>query len=160
MNWLSVVASRFMSPQPLHDLRPAVGITPLGRINTAQVTDMYRVLRAYYKNNALYDVIQDLLRRQGVWRESMKGIRNPTYRVVEFHAGHLWPGTLPAALPIMADRAAIVEPIEQVWQWSNWAAKKQVGTAMIPTWLQAPGRGFKSLSAHFSVPCRRRSATS
>lgn len=125
MNIVGAVA-RFINPQPLYGMRQGATIEPLGRMNTAHVTDMYRVLRAYYKNNALYDVIADVLRRQGVWKESMKAIRNPTYRVVEFHAGHLWPGTLPAALPIMAKRDAIVAPIQQVWQWSNWAAKKQV----------------------------------
>jgi hypothetical protein len=52
--------------------------------------------------------------------------RNPTYRVTEFHAGHLWPGTLPQALPIQADNPDIVAPIQQIWKWSNWGANKQV----------------------------------
>lgn len=126
MNWLSGVASRFINPQPLYGLRPGLPIAPIGRQNAARAADLYRVLRAYYFNSALYDTIADILRRQGVWKESMKGLRNPTYRVVEFHAGHLWPGTLPIALPIMAKRDRIVAPIHQIWQDSNWGANKQV----------------------------------
>src|SRR6266576_1525688 len=98
MNWLSMVASRWMNPQPLYGLKPAQGIAPIGRLYQARTTDLYRILRVYYLNNSLYDMIADVLRRQSVWHEGMKGIRNPAYRVVEFHAGHLWPGTLPAAL--------------------------------------------------------------
>jgi hypothetical protein len=87
---------------------------------------MYRILRAYYFSNNLWDVISDVLRRQGVAKEALKPLRNPAYRVVEFHAGHMWPGTLPAALPIMAEHDEIVKPIQQVWKWSNWAGEKQV----------------------------------
>lgn len=120
------LASRWINPQPLYGLRPASPLVGVGRPQALRAAELYRVLRAYYQNNALYDVISDVLRRQGVWREALKPLRNPTYRVVEFHAGHLWPGTLPSALPILADRAAIVKPIQQVWQWSNWAGTKQV----------------------------------
>lgn len=126
MNWFGSVVSRFTNPQPLYGLRPAQGLPPIGRLRTASAVDMYRVLRAFYMSNGLYDQVADILRRQGVWREALKPLRNPTYRVVEFHAQRLWPGTLPAALPIMADKPAIVEPIEQVWAWSNWAGEKQV----------------------------------
>jgi hypothetical protein len=126
INWLSGISSRFINPQPLYGARPAQGVMPIGRPRTIQAVELYRILRAYYKSNALYDVLQDLLRRQGVWREGMKPLRNPTYRVVEFHAGHLWPGTAPGCLPIMADNSRIVGPIQQVWQWSNWSGNKQV----------------------------------
>jgi hypothetical protein len=126
LNWLSTAVSRFINPQPLYGLRPSQALPPIGRLHTIRSADLYRILRAYYFNNSLYDVIQDVLRRQGVWHEGMKPLRNPAYRVVEFHAGHLWPGTLPSALPIMADNPAIVAPIQQVWAWSHWAARKQV----------------------------------
>jgi hypothetical protein len=113
--------------QGLYDVRPAMAAPMLGPSRTAQSMDLYRVLRAYYYSNGLYDVLRDVLRRQGIAAEALKPLRNPTYRVVEFHAGHLWPGSLPAALPIMADNADIIEPIQQVWSWSNWGSTKQVG---------------------------------
>jgi len=126
MNWLGSAVSRYINPQPLYGLRPAQGMPPIGRVHTIRSAEMYRILRAYYFSNGMFDIIEDVLRRQGIWREALKPLRNPAYRVVEFHAGHLWPGTLPAALPIVADHEQIIKPIEQVWKWSNWAGEKQV----------------------------------
>jgi hypothetical protein len=126
LQWGRGLISGWFNPQGLSSLRPAMPAPLRGRINTATHTDLYRVLRAYYYSNALYDVLRDVLRRQGVWGEALKPLRNPTYRVVEFHAGHLWPGTLPEALPIMADHKQIIDPIQQVWKWSNWNGGKQV----------------------------------
>ena len=37
----------------------------------------------------------------------------------------IWPGPLPAALPIVTENQAIIEPIQQVWTWSNWGSEKQ-----------------------------------
>lgn len=126
MNWLGSAVSRYINPQPLYGLRPAQALPPIGRLHTIRAAEMYRILRAYYFNNGMFDIIADVLRRQGVGREAMKPLRNPAYRVVEFHAGHMWPGTLPGALPIEAANAKIVQPIQKVWQWSNWAGEKQV----------------------------------
>lgn len=123
---ITSLATRWVNPQPLYGMRPAAALPPIGRPQALRATELYRVLRAYYQNNALYDVISDVLRRQGVWREALKPLRNPTYRVVEFYAGHLWPGTLPSALPILTDKPDIIDPIQQIWQWSNWAGNKQV----------------------------------
>lgn len=129
INWaagLTSMAARWINPQPLYGMRSATPLAPIGRPQALSAIDLYRVLRAYYMSNGLYDVISDLLRRQGVWREALKPIRNPTYRVVEFYAGHLWPGTLPSALPIETDHPDIIDLIQQIWQWSNWAGNKQV----------------------------------
>lgn len=77
---------------------------------------MAAVLKAYYDRRDLYGSIPN----------GPKGHRNPARRAVEFHASHLWPGDLPDALPIEAKSTAIIEPIHQIWEWSNWAVKKQV----------------------------------
>ncbi len=128
MNWARGLPSGLTNwVQGLYGVRPAMPAGGRSVSNTANHMDLYRVLRAYYYSNGLYDVLRDVLRRQGVAAEALKPIRNPTFRVVEFHAGHLWPGTLPQALPIMADNPDIVEPIQQVWKWSNWGSTKQVG---------------------------------
>jgi len=113
----------------MYGLRPATSLT--GALDRGTAADLYRVMRAYYESNNLYDALADLLRRQGISREAIKPLRNPTYRVVEFYPSHLWPGTLPDALPIMADKKRVIEPIEQVWKWSNWGAQKQVAARQL-----------------------------
>ena len=87
----------------------------------------YQMLEAYYLNNGLYDDVSRALFEVSTWQEAMKPLRNPAFRAVEFYVAHLWPGQLPDALPILADNEAIVEPIKQVWKWSNWTEKKQLG---------------------------------
>lgn len=129
LSWSSIRRTIGSAVQPLYGARPAM-VLP-GKINVATPADRYRVLRAYYHSNSLYDELADLLRRQGVWREDLKALRNPTFRVVEYHAAHLWPGMLPDALPIMGKKR-IIEPIQQVWKWSNWGSTKQVAARHLP----------------------------
>ena len=102
-----------------------VGLSLQRREQRATWAQQYQMLRAYYLNNGVYEVLDALLAGVGAKRQEMRPLRNPAFRVVEFYAAKLWPGPLPAALPIVADNAAIVEPIQQVWTWSNWAAEKQ-----------------------------------
>lgn len=56
---------------------------------------------------------------------TLHAIRNPTARTVEFYSAHLWPGTLPHALPIDTENDNLPDAIERVWAWSNWASQKQ-----------------------------------
>jgi hypothetical protein len=89
--------------------------------------EMYAILRAYYESTGLYDALAVALNQQGVWRESLKGLRNPAFRAVEFYPATLWPGPLGEAFALEGDNAERLRaPIETVWRWSNWAAKKQV----------------------------------
>lgn len=92
--------------------------------------DHYGLLHAYYKNNGLYDELRVALGEVGAG--DLRSLRNPAYRVVEFYAAKLWPGSLPGALPIEADNEAIIEPIEQVWAWSNWGSEKQAVARSFP----------------------------
>ena len=91
----------------------------------------YDILDAYYRNSRLYDARAEILKENSVVAEALKGLRTPAYRVVEFYASHLWPGTLPDALEIEPD-TAITQPdkltaaIQQFWAWSNWGSQKQV----------------------------------
>lgn len=95
----------------------------------ARWSDLYDHLETYYLSNGLYDAINAANRHLaavgGDKPESLKPLRNPANRVVEFYAAKLWPGTLPDALPIEAPNKRIVPAIEQVWQWSNWNIEKQ-----------------------------------
>ena len=87
---------------------------------------VYRMLDMYYLNNGLYDAVQQALYEQSIWTPGMKPLRNPAHRTIEFYTAKLWPGALPHALPILADNKRIIDPIQQVWTWSNWSAGKQV----------------------------------
>ncbi len=88
--------------------------------------ELYKLQRYYYENNALYDRLHAALYSVGADTQSLRPIRNPANRAVEFYAAKLWPGDLAEAFEIKAEQEAIVEPIQQVWKWSNWAANKQV----------------------------------
>jgi hypothetical protein len=92
----------------------------------APARDFYRMLEAYYLNNGLYDATMQALYENGIWTAGMKALRNPAKRTVEFHVTHIWPGGIDKALPIVSSNARIVEPIQQVWKWSNWGVKKQL----------------------------------
>ncbi len=93
--------------------------------------EMYALLDAYYANNGLYDYLAMTMHEQGIWKEAIKGLRNPAYRVVEFYPAKLWPGMLPDALPIKTDNAKIIKPIHQIWAWSNWSANKQLAARTV-----------------------------
>ena len=118
-------AASFMRTTLLSGVR-AASTTP------ASPRDWYDVLRAYYESNALYNILRDARVVAGLNDEAMRSIRNPAFRAVEFHASHLWPGALPDALPIETENAQLEPAIQQVWNWSNWGAKKQVVARNFP----------------------------
>jgi hypothetical protein len=83
--------------------------------------EMYRLLDAYYEANGLYDRLHLALTHVNGDTEALRPLRNPANRAVEFYAAKLWP-----EMTLHAENEAIVAPIEQVWTWSNWTARKQV----------------------------------
>lgn len=87
---------------------------------------VYEMLEAYYYSNGVYDALVDVANADIKWSRSMLELKNPTFAVVEFYAKKLWPGTLPDAMKIKADKETIIPAIEQIWRWSNWGAKKTV----------------------------------
>lgn len=105
-----------------------------GSDQKASWADQYNYLRAYVLNNGLYDVIRAHFTGLGMPKESLRPLRNPAFRVVSFYSAKLWPGTLPSALPIETDNQRIIEPIEQIWQWSNWNNEKQAVARLFPTY--------------------------
>lgn len=105
---------------------------------TALPRDWYGLLRAYYEANGLYQALREAGIAHGLGGEALRSIKNPAFRCVEFYAATLWPGTLPDALPIVTENERIVAPIQQVWQWSNWGARKQTAArrfAMLGDWF-------------------------
>lgn len=91
----------------------------------ASWADQYAMLKAYYLNNGVYEVLDALFAGRGLPRQELRPLRNPAFRVVEFYAAKLWPGALPAALPIVTENEEIISAIQRVWTWSNWSANKQ-----------------------------------
>lgn len=96
-----------------------------GTVEQATWRQQYDFLQAYYLSNGLYDVLRDSFTALGMPTEALKPLRNPAYRVVEFYAAKLWPGALPAALPLVTDNTKLQAPLEQIWAWSNWGSEKQ-----------------------------------
>lgn len=109
--------------------------------------DQYTMLAAYYRNNGVYEVLSHLFTQMGVENESVKELRNPAFRVVEFYASKLWPGKLPDALPIEATNENILPLIEQIWGWSNWGVEKQI----CARWFAAYGDMFIKVSTNADV---------
>jgi hypothetical protein len=91
----------------------------------AFMREFYRVLYAYYATNGLYDYLNDQLRATKTSGQTLKPIRNPAWRVVEFYASKLFPGKLPESLPIESENQTIIAPIQQIWKWSNFSSLKQ-----------------------------------
>jgi hypothetical protein len=94
--------------------------------------ERYALLRSYYEQNGLYDRLTRALYESGLWNRAVKPLRNPAYRIVEAYPAHLWPGDLPDALKIKAENKRLLDPIHQLWQWSNWASKKQIMARWLP----------------------------
>jgi hypothetical protein len=101
--------------------------------------ERYALLRWYYQNNALYDRLNVAYYQTSRVAPAMKGLRNPAYRIVEFYPAMLWPGDLPAALPLDFDDSmstahtdALTKAIHQTWAWSNWAQNKQTFARWLP----------------------------
>ena len=106
--------------------------------NDLSQSKKFELLNWYYENNGMYNSEAQAAFGVDTWAENMKPLRNPAYRVVEFYVATIWPGDLPKALPIKTDNSKIVAPIQQVWTWSNWAAKKQVASR----WFARDGNLF------------------
>lgn len=105
--------------------RPATPL-PNGTAVERPARELYALLWNYYQSNGLYDDVARALAIQGIGTAALKPLRNPANRVVELHVAKIWPGTLPDALPLVADNPHLAPALEQVWSWSNWASQKQV----------------------------------
>jgi len=80
----------------------------------------------------------------------IRGLYNPTRRLVDFYAGIIYPGALTAdakrlpdhsqiAIPLAEDTPPeLVEAVGQLWQWSNW----QAGKSLLPRYGAALGNVF------------------
>jgi len=92
----------------------------------------YALLWSYYENTAYSDVhsfSKSFRARYGLYRY-VRGIYNPANRILGFAVDHVWGGALDreadnaGAIPIDTDNSALRPAIAQLWQWSNWQARK------------------------------------
>lgn len=86
---------------------------------------LYELLDNYYMNNGLYDWKWTQYTAADETIEKLKALRTPARRSVEFFVDTIWAGSLDE-LKLRTDNDAIIEPIQQIWKWSNWGRKKQL----------------------------------
>ncbi len=84
--------------------------------------ELYALLRLFYLNVGLYDELARTSAIVGRSAPQVKSIRNTVPAVVDFFSTKL----LPDPLTIVTEQAAIIEPIEQVWRWSNWGQNRRL----------------------------------
>lgn len=113
MNLVSGVRSAFRGG-PTY----AAGVRNLSQQSLRELpaAELYAVLRAMYLSNGLYDELSSLAHLRNVWAPALKGLRNPTFRSVEFYASKV----LGCEMEIETENKAIIPAIEQVWKWSNF----------------------------------------
>lgn len=92
------------------------------RIEPAELPPLalYAVLRLFDLSNGLYDDLSRANTAVGRASSGTKAIRNPVPAVCDAWQAKLWP----EPLMIATENAAIIDPIEQVWRWSNWRASR------------------------------------
>lgn len=132
----------------------AYGLLPAGRDPNEDAPeaprDRYYRLRAFYRNTRLYDDLAAHLYHEGIWKEALKELRNPTHAAVEFYASTLWSGMMDQTFELEFPetmRASGDDPvtpgesshaqrlettIQQVWTWSNWAQRRSVFARGLP----------------------------
>ncbi len=91
--------------------------------------EKYDKLESYYYNRQTFsDVMAMIAARMGDNApKTARSLKTPAYRVVEFHASHMWPGQdLKEAFEFVGASAATEKAIRQVWEWSNFGARRNV----------------------------------
>jgi hypothetical protein len=109
-------ATTFSGSAYPYDRHVQVRVTPVELPQAA----IYSVLRLFDLSNGVYD---DLARGNvaiGGATASVRAIRNPIPAVCDAWQAKLWP----EPLTIVSENAAIIEPLETVWRWSNWRASR------------------------------------
>ncbi len=81
---------------------------------------LYGLLKTLYLTTGAYDDLANARVILGRTPPQMKAIRSPVSAIVNAWGSKLYP----TPLTVVADNAAIVDPIDQVWRWSNWRAKQ------------------------------------
>lgn len=107
-------------------------------LTQAELVARYNLRWAYYQNSMFDRAVkgwEDYKRRYNLYR-NIRLPYNPTFRLTEFYTGKVYPGLLsrdglplpdgiPLAFPFSKNtQEALQVAVAQIWQWSNWQAKK------------------------------------
>jgi len=98
---------------------------------------VYQTLWAYYTNEAFDGLArwQGYRSRHRLYRNH-RSLYNPTTRLVDFYAGHVYPGIVTATPTRYGNGARMAYPLaddtppqlraalDQLWQWANWQQQK------------------------------------
>jgi hypothetical protein len=92
-------------------------------------SDLYEKLEDYYNNNSLYEEVIEFTEFSNSKIENLHyhkrdGQRNPVHRTIEFYVGKVIPGDQ-KSIKISAKNQTVVDAINQVMLWSNFAGNKQ-----------------------------------
>ena len=114
--------------------------------------ERYKLFWAYYSND-MYDDWAAYKATRGLYRH-IRQVYNPMTRLADFYVNKIWGGQLDfdglgGAIPIEADNPNIMPALAQLWQRSNWGAKKNLavlwgsvmGDMVIKVVDEAPGEG-------------------
>lgn len=93
----------------------------------------YDIYWAFYENSVYTEAAfrnwpQSYKTKFGLYKY-IRNIYNPSYRLGEFWKAHLWAGALedtPLVFPETVADEALLDAIQQIWQWSNWEVKKDI----------------------------------
>lgn len=120
-------------------------MSPVGDFQSALLPENHRdrfaMLEWYYQGIAYRMLNQGILDRNHEGKAGgVRELENPMEQGVEFHADHMFPGTLEKALPIQVDATGnenIVPAIRRVWRQSNWGYNKQTYARWLPLYGDA-----------------------
>ena len=93
----------------------------------------YDINWAFYENTAYIEMAsrnwpKGYKTQFGLYRY-IRNIYNPSYGIGEFWKAHLWAGALadiPLVFPDGVNEEGLKAAIRQIWQWSNWEARKDI----------------------------------
>jgi hypothetical protein len=94
----------------------------------------YAVYTSYY-NNDVYRALNAnsaRLKSSGQLYKFIRGVQNPVERLCDAYPSKVYGGSLDfedlttGAIPILLTNKRLIEPIRQVWIWSNWRLQKSL----------------------------------
>lgn len=100
---------------------------------------LYALLKAFYLSNGVYDELARANVTLGRATASVKALRNVIPQVVDTFGAKLWPDPL----TIVSENARLTDPIEKIWRWSNWRAKRR----MVARWDALYGEAWIKVQA-------------
>ncbi len=144
----TAAANTFGGALTAYDLLPAGRDPDENKPETPR--SRYKRLRVFYASYGLYNDVALHLYHEGIWKEALKELRNPTHAAVEFYAATLWSGMMDQTFELqfpdtmrasgedevtsdeLSHAQTLEAAIQQIWQWSNWSQKRSYFARGLP----------------------------